>query len=368
MHQRPDTQDYRHLLLDDVPIMDVRAPVEFDKGAFPAATNLPLMNDEERRRVGLRYKEQGQDAAIALGHQLVSDDIKAQRIAAWVRFTTEYPEGYLYCFRGGLRSQITQQWLAEAGIRYPRIIGGYKALRRFLIDWFEAHVNELDLCLVAGRTGSGKTRFLTRLPNTVDMEACANHRGSSFGRTLTPQPSQIDFENRLFIALMRAHERGSGPIYLEDESHLIGRCALPQALRDRMAAAPMVLLEQSLEARTQVILEDYVIDMSAGFVERDGPEAGFVNFREYLAGSLYRVRKRLGGERFGIIQALMDEALAIQATSGTVDAHRAWIEQLLGDYYDPMYDYQLSRKQNPIVARGEFEALAERLLTTAPAH
>ena len=28
--------DYRHIFLNDVPMMDVRAPVEFGQGAFPA--------------------------------------------------------------------------------------------------------------------------------------------------------------------------------------------------------------------------------------------------------------------------------------------------------------------------------------------
>ncbi len=368
MSSRPDTDDYRRLFLDDVPMMDVRAPVEFEKGAFPNTRNLPLMNDEERRRVGLRYKEKGQEAAIALGHQLVRDDIKAQRVAQWVRFASENPHGYLYCFRGGLRSQIAQQWLSEAGIEYPRIRGGYKALRRFLIDWFEAHVDSLDLRLVAGRTGSGKTRFLARLPNAVDMEAFANHRGSSFGRTLTPQPSQIDFENRLYIGLLRARESESGPIFLEDESHLIGRCALPESLRRRMADAPLLLLEQPLDARIQVILEDYVIDMSRAFIGRDGSDAGFLNFRDYLTGSLQRVHKRLGGERYAAIRQQMDQALALQSSSGDVGAHRDWIRQLLQDYYDPMYDYQLSRKPNPVLARGDFESLRRQILAMGSVH
>src|SRR3546814_6857013 len=61
--------------------------------------------------------------------RLVSGAIKAQRIQAWADFVRDHPDGYLYCFRGGLRSQISQQWLTEAGIDYPRIEGGYKAMR-----------------------------------------------------------------------------------------------------------------------------------------------------------------------------------------------------------------------------------------------
>jgi len=131
---RDNTEDFRQLFLQNVPLMDVRAPVEFAKGAFPQAVNLPLMNDSERQKVGTRYKQQGQAAAIALGHQLVRGKLKAARIDAWLAQVQAAPEGYLYCFRGGLRSQLVQQWLSEAGVQYPRVIGGYKAMRRFLID------------------------------------------------------------------------------------------------------------------------------------------------------------------------------------------------------------------------------------------
>ena len=77
---RTDTADYRDIFLNDRPMMDARAPVEFFKGAFPHTVNLPLMNDLERQKVGTCYKNKGQQAAIELGHQLVSGAIKAERI------------------------------------------------------------------------------------------------------------------------------------------------------------------------------------------------------------------------------------------------------------------------------------------------
>ncbi len=117
---RHDTADYRQLFLDDVPMMDARAPVEFSKGAFPGVVNLPLMNDIERQKVGTCYKQHGQQAAIELGHRLVTGKVKAERIEAWAAFARANPHGYIYCFRGGLRSQLVQQWLkSEAGIDYP---------------------------------------------------------------------------------------------------------------------------------------------------------------------------------------------------------------------------------------------------------
>ena len=134
MSQRPDTDDYRALFLADSPLMDMRAPAEFSHGAFPGAVSLPLMTDEERAQVGLCYKQQGQAAAIELGLQLVAGQLREERMAQWVEFAHEHPGGYLYCFRGGLRSQTVQQWLRDQGIDYPLVKGGYKAMRRFRLN------------------------------------------------------------------------------------------------------------------------------------------------------------------------------------------------------------------------------------------
>lgn len=357
MRSRPDIDDYLSIFLNDSPLLDVRAPVEFARGSFPSAVNAPLMNDDERHEVGICYKAKGQDAAIKLGHQLVSGDIKAQRIEAWKRFVDDHPDGYLFCFRGGLRSQLTQQWIQEAGIDYPLVKGGYKALRRFLIDQLEERIAQSEFRIISGRTGTGKTRVLNRLPNPVDLEGLANHRGSSFGREVTPQPSQIDFENRLSVAMLKAQHQVGGPIYLEDESRLVGRCALPYSLRDRMAEAPLLVLEQPIEERIRIIREDYVVKMAADYAMRDGDEAGWDSFEDYLLSALDRIRKRLGGERHTFLRESMIHALENQRTTGNVRGHDLWIQSLLEDYYDPMYDYQLEQKAGRIIVKGDPETI-----------
>ncbi|PSF05144.1 tRNA 2-selenouridine(34) synthase MnmH [Marinobacter fuscus] len=359
MASRPDTDNYLDLFLNDTPLMDVRAPVEFAKGSFPTAENAPLMNDEERHRIGICYKEKGQEKAIELGHQLVSGDIKAQRIEAWKRFTTRHPSGYLYCFRGGLRSHLTQQWIKESGIDYPLVKGGYKALRRFLIDSLDQQIESGHFRILSGRTGTGKTRVLLELPNPVDLEGLANHRGSSFGRQVTPQPSQIDFENRLAVAMLKAHHQVGGPVYLEDESRLIGRCALPEAMKEKMAQAPLMILERPMAERIAIIRADYVEDMLASYVARDGESAGWLNFRDYLLSAVDRIRKRLGGDRYRQLRQKMLDALDEQEAKGSLAGHHLWIEALLNDYYDPMYDYQLSQKQGRILVRGEPGAILQ---------
>ncbi len=355
-----DCTDYREIFLNDRPMMDTRAPIEFTKGAFPGVLNLPLMTDLERQRVGTCYKQQGQQAAIVLGHQLVSGDIKQQRVQAWVDFARAHPDGLLYCFRGGLRSQIVQQWLREAGIDYPRVGGGYKAMRTFLLDTTEQALQQCDFVLLGGMTGTGKTQVLGQLDNALDLEGHANHRGSSFGRRATGQPSNIDFENRLAVDLLKKRERGVQSFVLEDENRMIGSCALPLSLYQSMQGLPMVWLEDRLDSRVQRILDDYVVNLSAEFVAVHGEE-GFALFTERLLESLNKIHKRLGGERHQRLLLLMEAALAEQARSGDVELHRAWIEGLLGEYYDPMYAFQRESKGARIEFMGEHGAVLDYL-------
>jgi tRNA 2-selenouridine synthase len=356
MDARPDTEDYRALFLSPTPMMDMRAPLEFTRGAFPSALSLPLMSDKERAQVGICYKQHGQDAAIELGHQLVSGELKAQRLAQWMSFARQHPEGYLYCFRGGLRSKTVQQWLHEAGVDYPLVIGGYKAMRRFLLEELERSVDSASFVLVSGKTGTGKTRVINCLSRAVDLEGLANHRGSSFGQLPTPQPSQIDFENSVSIALLRLLASGGQRVFLEDEGRLIGSLALPNALREKMAVTPLLLLEQSLEERIDVVIADYVVDLGQRYAllfDQDGARM----HGEKLQSDLARIRKRLGGLLHQQVSDMMAAAFERERESGDLSGHRQWIALLLEQYYDPMYDYQLSKRTGDILFSGDRAAV-----------
>ena len=48
---------------------------------------------------------------------------------------------------------------------------------------------------------------------------------------------------------------------------------------------------------------------------------------------------------------------ASQRHTGSVERHRAWIGMLLTEYYDPMYQYQRSRKTDRIVFTGDRDAV-----------
>ncbi|MGV8920068.1 MAG: tRNA 2-selenouridine(34) synthase MnmH [Pseudomonas sp.] len=359
---RDNSADYRDIFLNDTPLMDLRAPVEFDKGAFPLAVNRPLMNDLEREKVGTCYKQRGQQAAIELGHELVSGPIKQARIDAWLEFVSTQPQGFLYCFRGGLRSQLTQQWLKyDAGIDYPRVLDGYKALRHYLIEVTESAVAECDFVLVGGLTGSGKTEVLAQLGNALDLEGHAHHRGSSFGKHATAQPAQISFENALSIDVLKKRASGVTQFVLEDEGRAIGSRAVPLTLFQGMQHYPLVWLEESFDNRVERILKDYVVDLCAEFIEVHGVEQGFGVFAGQLRHSLASIVKRLGGERYKRLSAIMDEALHEQARSGAVDLHRGWISGMLSEYYDPMYAFQRDSKGPRIEFAGDQQAVIEYL-------
>jgi tRNA 2-selenouridine synthase len=349
---RPDCDQFAQIFLHDTPMMDLRAPLEFKKGAFPHTVSLPLMTDQERAKVGTCYKKQGQDEAIKLGHQLVSGRIKDERMEKWLAFARANPDGYLYCWRGGLRSQTVQQWLKDAGCEYPRIVGGYKALRRFLIDTQERIVAESSFRILAGHTGCAKTDLLNELNNSIDLEGLANHRGSTFGKRPAGQPSQLGFENALAIALFRQnHAHPQAKILLEDESMLIGRCAIPDNLRARMAESPLIVVESTLEERVEHSFRNYILHKLQEWQQAEGEEQGFIAFADDLTQSLFKIRKRLGGVRFQTLNDLLQQALTEQE-KGDSSLHRDWIRMLLDDYYDPMYNYQMTLKKGPVEFRG----------------
>ncbi len=350
---RSNTGQYLDLFLNDTPLMDVRAPVEFDQGAFPNTQNIPLLDDEQRAIIGKQYKDAGQDEAIELGLKLATPDIRKQRLADWKSFVEKHPDGYLYCFRGGLRSRTTQAWLKEQGVEYPLIVGGYKAMRRFLIEQLALSVQQIPFVILSGLTGSGKTRVLQKTPWHIDLEGLANHRGSAFGRDVDDfQPTPINFENALSIAALKyRHQHPQAGVLLEDEGKLIGRLQLPQAMHQKMTHSPCIFLERSTAERVDIIRQDYIASSWPQYQQRYGDKAED-KFAEFVLDNLARIRKRLGGERYQAIQRSFADALQHLFASGDSHGFDAGIQSLLLDYYDPMYQYQLEKKPVEIAFRG----------------
>jgi tRNA 2-selenouridine synthase len=198
--------------------------------------------------------------------------------------------------------------------------------------------------VLAGRTGSGKTELLRTLPNAIDLEGLARHRGSAFGAWEAEQPVPVTFENSLAVAWLQLR---APTLVLEDESRTIGRIALPEPWHARMQRASVVMLEVPLATRCANIVHEYVeLPLAAGV-------AAETLHARYTA-ALARIERRLGGLRRQQIQAELDGAFA-------GGSHTGWVARLLEWYYDPMYDHQLATKHARLVMRGAPAAVLDYL-------
>jgi len=344
-------------------MMDVRAPIEYQRGAFPTAKNLPIMDDMQREMVGTCYKHLGQDKAIEKGHELVQGEFREARIAAWVNFAKQHPNGSLYCFRGGLRSKITQQWMQEAGVDLPIIEGGYKALRAFLLNELESAAKECSFKLVGGKTGSAKTTLINELDNAIDLEAAAYHRGSSFGGHAKEQNNQTNFENIIAIDFLKLRNSNILNIVLEDEARTIGKVGLPKTLFSKMRESQLIVIEEPYEARLERLIQEYVLGMHSEFETLHADNA-FKFFSEYLLLGLEKIQKRLGPTRYEVAHKAMQQALKQHSNTGEITNHYDWLKIILENYYDPMYEDQLKKRDEFICFRGDYQACKEHLQTT----
>jgi tRNA 2-selenouridine synthase len=341
------TKKFSEVIIHRTPIIDVRAPIEFNEGALPESVNLPIMMNEERAQVGTCYKKLGREAAIQLGENLVSGELKTNRVQSWKNYLNKNPEAIITCFRGGLRSKITQDWLRESGIATFRIEGGYKAFRNYLIEETLRLSDFLPVIVVTGATGVGKTILLQEVKSAkpvLDLEALAGHRGSAFGGTGRPQPGQIDFENKVAAELIRLERVMAGcktSLILEDESRLIGARAVPASVFQKIRSSGVVLISEELSVRVENTFAEYV------HLAQE-KESMFEDFQ--LA--VQKISKRLGGLRAQEILKDIKDCKDEFKDSKSLDRNKIWIEKILHWYYDPMYLGSLKKRDPQILFQG----------------
>ena len=318
--------------------IDVRSPGEFAQGSIPFFSNLPILDNQERHQIGICYKEEGQEKAIELGHQLVSDH-KRSLIDSWLHLLGKETQGYVCCWRGGLRSRTAQEWIHQAGGNVLQVVGGYKGLRRELLKSFD-HLPEL--LVLSGPTGSGKTRLLGSLQvPKLDLEKLANHRGSVFGKYgASAQPAQASFENTIAFELLESPVKH---LLVEDESLMIGNVHLPLAIHKKLSLAPVVQIQESLEARVENILQEYVNQpLAAGMAPQ--------NLQQSLEESVMKISKKLGGQKTTEVLA----SIRLGIFTKNQDIHKDWIRNLLEHYYDKAYAYGFKKSQRTIVFQGDW--------------
>ncbi len=339
--------------------IDVRAPVEYLAGTLPNSVNLPILSDEERHQIGTCYKKQGHDQAVEMGHRLVSGENKSQKIQAWIQEIKSQPNSSLFCFRGGMRSQLAQQWLQESGISIRRLSGGYKAMRVVLTEYFRNQVENNEMRIISGPTGSWKTHLIEWITShknlAIDLEKHACHRGSAFGKRGV-QPGQVNFEHALVKDILDQEDLFAQQknLYLEDESRLIGRCVLPDFLFAKMRSSPILWLDEPIEQRVENIFGDYILDTD--IVKSQNPESINAVYVGYLS-ALVDIKKRLGSERFLEIYKDMQSAQEQGLSKGSHESNRIWIRKILLYYYDPLYFSSLERRKPEVLIKARTDEI-----------
>ena len=293
-------------------VIDVRSPAEYAADHVPGAISAPVLEDAERAEVGTRYKWESQFEAKKVGAAMI-----AKNVARHVEKFKDRPKTWrplVYCWRGGKRSAAMAHVLREIGWNAETLEGGYKAYRRWVVKELEGVPARLELRVIHGPTGSGKSRLLGALrragAQALDLENLAAHRGSVLGDLPDrPQPSQKMFESLLLAEL--AAFSSSRPVFVEGESKKIGELQVPEALMARMRASPCVVLDVPLEVRVDLLLDEY---------------RHFVSDPEALNRQLDCLVALHGREKIAAWKSL--------AAQG---AWRDFVSRLLVEHYDPAY-------------------------------
>lgn len=320
-----DLAELKPLLLT----IDVRSPAEFEAGHIPGAVNVPLFDDEARALVGTDFKRKGRYEAIHRGLQLAGP-----KFADFLDALQEHGAkagGHLlvYCWRGGMRSGSMAWLFSLCGFQVNTLQGGYRSYRR----WCKTVVGDANLAppapvlVLGGCTGVGKTAILYELRKVdqqiLDLEGLARHRGSAFGATSEPQPSNEAFENILAFAVRRVTPKK--PLWIEHEGKHVGKASLPLGILSWItnATGALVMLTMSKELRVRRLVDDYCNDPNLSKVEQ----------LEQLKNSVNLLSKRLGGQRVKDALRLLDEG--------------RWNEVagMMLDYYDKLYEKWASQSR-----------------------
>ena len=299
-------------------IIDARSEGEYALDHLPGAINCPVLNDEERIRVGTLYKQVGSFEAKKVGAALVARNIARHLEEQFGDRPREW-KPLVYCWRGGNRSGSLAHILAKIGWPVVQLDGGYKAYRAAVSAALEAPP-ALQWRVICGTTGSGKSRLLETLEEigaqVLDLERLAAHRGSVLGHLPhEPQPTQKMFETRIWDKLRRFDP--SRPVFVESESKKVGNLRVPDAVMAGMRAAPCVALTLSRANRVRLLMEDY---------------EHFARDPQALNGQLDHLVQLHGRARIDAWHAL--------ANSGAMPE---LVDQLLVEHYDPAYLRSIDR-------------------------
>ncbi|MBN1143815.1 MAG: tRNA 2-selenouridine(34) synthase MnmH [Bacteroidales bacterium] len=290
----------------ECPVIDVRSPGEFEHGHIPGAINLPLFSNEERSAVGTLYVNRGSKDAMMKGLEIVGPKMK--EYAEFALRIAPRREALMHCWRGGMRSNSMAWLFNTTGVKTHTLTGGYKSYRTYVRNYLST---PLKLVVIGGMTGSGKTDVLEYLESQgeqiVHLERLARHKGSVFGGVGMPlQPTTEQFENDLFARIVELNPLK--PVYVENESILIGRVFIPRPFFEQMSVAPLVNLCVPFNRRVLQLVNTYT--------QGD---------RQLLVEGVKRIERRLGMENTARAIELIENGNMTAAV------------EIVLKYYDRMY-------------------------------
>jgi len=236
----------------DAILIDARTPKEYQEDHLLGAINVPLLDNQERHEIGIIYKQYSREKAIERGMELFPNKIPSiyQAVKDHQQKTI-----IVYCARGGMRSGIIASLLESIGFKVLQLEGGYKSFRHYIADQLYNFQLKPKIICVYGLTCSGKTKLLEQLPNSLDLEELAQHRGSLYGGVGLQPNRQKRFENLLLQRLreLNHHEY----IFVEGESRKIGEAEIPPFLFKAMKQGFNVLIKKDFELRVKECVEEY---------------------------------------------------------------------------------------------------------------
>ena len=280
-------------IIDYNVIIDVRTPLEFKEDHIPNSLNFPVLNNNQRHEIGLKYKENS-FLAKKIGAQLISNNIS--KIISKINFEKK-DKVLIYCWRGGLRSLSLYLVLKQIGYDVTLLNGGYKSYRKYVVNFLEKIAPKYDFNQIMGITGVGKTLFLKELSKkyqVIDFEGLAKHKGSILGNIpKIKQPSQKFFETLIFdkIRLFKKKKK----IWVEAESIKVGKLNIPSLIWKAMPLGRNIKLSSSLNERVKYILKDYKYFTSDPDLMNDAirvlkkiiPREDFINIEKSLIKKEY---------------------------------------------------------------------------------
>jgi len=241
-------------------ICDVRSPSEWREDHIPGSISTPVLDDEQRARVGTIYKQESPFLAKKVGASLVAQNLSRIMDEHFLHREKD-TKVLVYCWRGGERSLSLAHVLSRIGFTVGFVPGGYKRYRAGVLEFLRT-MDGFRYHLIAGKTGCAKGKMLEQLKaqgaQVLDLELMAQHRGSVLGEdpeSQFEQPSQKMFDTRLWE--VARHFDRSRPIFVEGESSMIGRVQIPKNTWKGMRAGTVTLLEVPMASRVRWIRAGY---------------------------------------------------------------------------------------------------------------